>query len=765
MAAIADRLRHGRVRLLTLIGPAGVGKTRLGLAVAADLREHYPDGVFVVPLADLRDPDLVTSAIAQALGLPEGGPLPWEDALRRSLRDKAPLLVLDNFEQVAVAAPVVARLLAGSRGLTVVATSRASLRVHGEQVYPVPPLATPNPARLLPLRDLEESPAVALFLQRAQAVAPAFQLTPGNAPAVVAIVGRLDGLPLAIELAAARVALLTPPALLTRLEGAGRFEVLTGGPRDHPARQRALRDAIAWSYDLLTPTEQAAFRLLAIFVGGATLEALRGVAGDGAIGASAGRASWEDALAVVGGLVDQSLVRSGMAGDEMRFDMLESLRAYGLERLAASGEADAARARHAAYYAALAEEAESALTGPTQGVWLALLDREYGNLRAALEWAGETNAPALGLRLATALWRFWATRGYLSEGRVWIERFLPPKGEAGDAGEDAPLRADALAGAGVLALALGDHERAAALHERSLALYRARGEDGGAAFALNNLGLVARAAGDDARAVRLFDESLAVRRSLGDPRAVAYSLNNLAAVALDRGDPARATSLAEESLALARGAGNAWGVARTLATLGGAARAWGDVGRAAALHAESLGLFRDVGDAAGVASSLEALAALAGARGQAEEAARLYGMADAWHEASGRPALPADGAGHDRDVAVVRATLGASRFAAIRAEGRALPLDQAVPWVDAGAAPAPAPPLGPTPRRSQDGPLSPRELDVLRLVAAGLSNKRIGKALYISEGTVKFHIASIFAKLGADTRAQAVALATRRGLI
>ena len=350
-----------------------------------------------------------------------------------------------------------------------------------------------------------------------------------------------------------------------------------------------------------------------------------------------------------------------------------------------------------------------------------------------------------------------------SEGRAWIERFLPPSGETGDAGEDALLRAGALAGAGVLASALGDYERAAALHERSLALYRARGEDGGAAFALNNLGLVARARGDDERAWRLFDEGLAMRRSLGDPRAVAYSLHNLAALSRAWGDLGRAMALAEESLTLAREAGNAWGVARALATLGATTRDRGDLERATALHVESLALFREVGDAAGVASSLEALAGLAGARGQAEEAARLYGMADARRAAGERPAPPDDQAGYDRDVATVRAALGADRFATVRADGRALPPDRAVPQVSAPAS-VPASPIGPTPRRSPDGPLSPRELDVLRLVAEGLSTKRIAGTLYISEGTVKFHVASIFTKLGADTRAQAIALATQRGL-
>ncbi len=764
VVAIANLLHQRHVRLLTLIGPAGVGKTRLGLAVATDVRDLYPDGVFVIPLADLRDPDLVTSAIAQALGLPEGGSLPWEEALRRLLRDKTLLLVLDNAEQVAVAAPIVARLLSSSHGLTVVATSRAPLRMHGEHTYPVPPLVTPDLARLPPLEDLETSPAVSLFLQRAREVAPAFRLTTGNAPLVAAIVERLDGLPLAIELAAARVTLLTPAALLARLEGTGRFDVLTGGPRDQPARHRTLRDAIAWSYDLLTLVEQAAFRLLAIFTGGATLEALLDVTNDTLTEASASRASWGDVLTTVGGLVDQNLVRSRVVGDEMRFEMLESLRAYGLERLAASGEMDTTRGRHAAYYAALARKAELALTGPTQGEWFARLDREYGNLRAALEWAREADAPALGLRLATALWRFWVTRGYLSEGRAWIERFLPLTEDIGDVREDAPLHAYALAGAGVLAFTLGDYERAAGLHEQSLALYRARGEDGGVAFALNNLGLVARVQGDDERAWRLFDEGLAVRRSLGDPRAIAYSLNNLAALSRDRGDLGRAAALAGEGLALARGAGNAWSVAQALTTLGATARDRGDLGRATALAEESLGLFREVGDAAGVASSLEALAGLAKARGEVEEAAHLYGMADAWRAASGRPAPPDGHAEYDRDVATVRAALGADRFAAIWADGRALPLDQAVPQAGAAAA-VPASPEAPTPRRSPDGPLSPRERDVLRLVAEGLSTKRIARMLYISEGTVRFHVASIFTKLGADTRAQAIALAARRGLL
>jgi predicted ATPase/transcriptional regulator with XRE-family HTH domain len=724
VATLQDLLRHAAqtndgVRLLTLTGPGGVGKTRLAVELAAEVRDVFPDGVAIVLLAPISDPTLVLPTIAQALTVQPSGAQPLSESLRAHLQSRRLLLLLDNCEQVAKAAPEVAALLAACPSLCVLATSRAPLRLRGERVFRVDPLALPGTAPLPPLEALAQYEAVQLFLARAQEVEPAFTLTPENAATVAQICIRLDGLPLALELAAARVRLLDPAALLTRLSKC--LPLLTGGARDLPARQQTMRATIAWSYDLLRPAEQSLFRRLAVFAGGWTLEAAEAVGADGA----------GEVLDRLDALLSQSLLRrEAQAGSESRYTMLETIREYALERLEESGATAQARQVHATYFLALAEEAEPALRGPEQARWQQRLEQEHDNIRAVLAWTlAQTNGTGgalpiqgthsmleprvLGLRLAGALEYFWTWRGHATEGRRWLETLL--------AGSDAvPLqvRARACTTLGTLAWARSDYAMAEAQHAQALALYRTLDDRRGMARALVNLGAVATYQGDEERARALCEESLALYRALGDSIGIALALNNLAVRALHRADYARATALLEESLALCRQRGDTLNAAIALTNLADAARRQGAHAQAVALYEESLALYESIGDQmfrrqtltelAGAlqalgqhdqalalyresladyqtggsprsaAYALEGIALVYSAQGQPEQTARLFGAAAALRATLGIPLTAPNHLQYDPALATTRAALGEESFALAWAAGQALSLEQAI---------------------------------------------------------------------------------------
>jgi non-specific serine/threonine protein kinase len=756
IAAVVDLLRDDGVRLLTLTGTGGVGKTRLALRVAQDVVSEFADGVAFVDLAPLRDPDRVLPAVARAVGVPEAGDRPVGERLAAALAGRTLLLLLDSVEQVGVAAPTVADLLAACPGLVVLATGRGALRVGGEQEFPVPPLALPDPVRLPPLPELAAGEAVALFVERAAAVRPGFALTAENAAAVAEICRRLDGLPLAIELAAARAKVLSPQALLARLEH--RLALLTGGARDAPARQRTLRDAIAWSYGLLTTEDQALFRWLSVFVGGCTLAAAEAVAGGAGVG---------DVLDGVSSLVDKGLLHVVDHPDqETRFAMLETIRVYALEQLVDSGEEAAARDAHLAYCLELAERAEPELTGADQVIWLNRLEAEHHNLRVALAWALDAGRLTEGLCLAGALLRYWEHHSHYSEEGKWLELALARASE-----EPAPVRAKALHAAGVVAFWQGDRTRAEATLKDALALFREAGDDGGAAFALNRLGTLALHAGDFARADAYFTQAGVLIRAVGDEDGIAALEGQFGYAALLRGDHEQAAIHLGEALARYRRLGSKLGTGRVLIHLGRSLTEQGKAAEALPLLREALDCDRETGNRWYLAEALEAVAAAAARLGEAEPAARLWGAAAALRDVLGAAIPPPDRVRVDAEATAARDRLGEAIFAAALENGRALtPEEAAAEAAAVGGAPEIATPdtCSDTDFPGEVGEtvagLTAREVEVLRLVVEGRSNAEIAEMLFISPRTASTHVGRILQKLGVSSRAAATSYAIRHGL-
>ncbi|HEX5707051.1 MAG TPA: tetratricopeptide repeat protein, partial [Pyrinomonadaceae bacterium] len=694
------------VRLVTLTGPGGSGKTRLALHVAAGMLDAFPDGVFFINLDPVSDPHLVVSTVAQSLGVKEVGGTTLDESLKRYLRERAVLLVLDNFEQVVSAAPLLASLLEASLRVKILVTSRAVLRLRGEHEFQVPPLLLPDlRGPLTRATELLQYASVELFVQRAVAAKSDFLLTERNAHAVAEICVHLDGLPLAIELAAARVRMLPPQAMISRLETP--FKLLTGGARNLPMRQQTMSGAIAWSYDLLDDAGKCLFRRLSVFVGGATLEAAEAVCGD----ATGVGADVQDGVAA---LVDNSLLRQvEQQGGEPRFVMLETIREYGLERLRASGDVEDARRRHAGFFLRLAEEADPELGGERLDFWLEQLEEEHDNLRAALRWSLDTGDEETALRLVRALWWFWYLHGHYEEGRAWLGRALEAGGR-----EESAHRARALVGAGVLAflqceyasaeghlkdglelarrlndrqstaMALqvlgsvarerGEYAAAIERHHESLALWRDLNDRRGIARSLNYIGFAAWLSGDFDETMRCCEVALPLFREQGDKEGVVWSLLNLAAVALHGGRFAEALAFGEESLALSREMSYKEGIAWSLNLSGDALRGLGRSVEATAALRESLQLHNELGDRWRVASVLESLGGADETAGRRERALLLFASAEALREETGTPLPPVERAARERHVEHLRASLGQEAFDALRTRGRATPVEQII---------------------------------------------------------------------------------------
>jgi len=628
--AVCGLLRRQEVRLLTLTGAGGVGKTRLALQVAADLVDDFAEGVCFVSLASISDPELVLPTIAQALDLKRVDEHSLLDLLQAFLRDKHLLLLLDNWEQVMTASPLLTTLLINCSELKLLITSRAVLHLQGEYEFPVPPLAVPDLKRLPDLETVAKYAAVALFLQRTQAVRPTFQLTKENVRAVAEICVRLDGLPLALELAAARSKLFPPQALLKRLEQ--RLSVLTRGARNVPTRQQTLRNTIQWSYHLLEASEQRLFRLLSVFVGGCSLEAVE------EIWASLETSNPSmSALEGVASLLDKSLLQRGkQEGEELRFVVLETIREYGLEALTASGEYEAVRRAHAAYFLRLVETAEPELEGPYPAIWWERLEQEHDNLRAVMQWFLERDEGGMALRLGCALWWFWNSRGPASEGRSFLEQALTRS-----EGVTGALRAKAFYVVGNFAARMGDFDQAKAYCMESMALFQEIGDRKKVGHVFSHLGYIAFLKCELVAARAYFEESLAIVREVEDKMGIGWPLWWLAYVSFYQGDYLKGLSLAEESLAFFQEARNAGAVAQTLWLLALMHFYYrGDVVKAQAMAKECLLLAREMNDSGYAVDALDLLGQIALHQGKIALAHSLVGEIEAlWNEAEGTTRL------------------------------------------------------------------------------------------------------------------------------
>ena len=780
-------------RLLTLTGTGGSGKTRLALEAARDLIGAYPDGVWLVELAPLSEEELVPQAVAKAVGVPEQPERLLADALVEAMRAKEMLLILDNCEHLVEAtAGLVDMLLDSCPRLRVLATSREALGVAGEARWPVPALSVPDPSLSPTVMELEGSDSARLFAERARHRDPTFTVGSENVRVVAEICRRLDGIPLAIELAAARVGTLSLEQISERLEDS--LKLLTAGDRMAVPRQQTLRGALDWSHELLGESERPLFMRLSVFAGGWTLEAAEVVASAVEEG---------DVLELLSGLANKSLVVSEPTGDgRVRYRLLESVRQYAREKLEENRNAEAVRRRHAEYFLTLAEEAEPKLWGQEDAAWLERLETEHDNLRVALSWALQREEGEPALRLAGALWRFWITRGYYEEGKRWCEGALGKGDRAA-----AQAQAQVLAGLGHFALwqgdlgraetvaqegmklskevgiksaistdfliiqgdALrmrGDNKRAKELLEAALVLSREAEDRRSIAWSLGSLANVSSSQGDHERAKELYEEGLALARELGGAETISAQLLSLGYEFLLEGDHERAAALNEEAAALLRNRGYRTGLEYALDNLGWAALMRGDYERAAELFEESVVLCKELGDKSTAAESLEGLACAAAARGEAERAAELFGAAQGLYEAEGYHHTPRERAMREPYLADARSRLNGEVWETKLEEGRAMTLEEVIGYALSeveGVAPS-----FPTPEQSrseQPAALTRREEEVATLVARGLTNRQIASDLHLSERTVENHVSNILRKLGCTSRTEIASWATQQSLL
>jgi predicted ATPase/DNA-binding CsgD family transcriptional regulator len=782
-------------RLVTLVGPGGSGKTRLALEFAARRRAVSPDLHFV-DLTTITDAAVVPVSIATALGVRQVAGEALEDTLARRMGDREVVLVLDNLEQLPAAGPVIAELLAASPGLRVLATSRAPLHVRGEHEYPLAPLQLPGPVELASVDDLAEVEAVKLFVERARAIDPAFTLTIDNAVAVAGICARLDGLPLAIELAAAGTRLFTPTALLARLDR--RLPVPTEGPMDAPVRQRTLHSTIGWSFDLLSERDQRVFAALGVFVGGFALDAAEAVAID-----PADREGGPDVLSSLNHLVEQNVLTiAADASGEPRFRMLETIRGFALDQLL-ERDLVGLRDRHLGYFVALAERSEPQLRGPDQAAWIRRLAAEQADIRAALAWAREAPRRESMLRLAAALKRrFWYDAGGLGEGLRWLEASLAVASDA-----PAALRVKAQGRAAWIVWELGDGDRSQELFEASLA---AADDDDHLGRLEALIGLSYRALGSggpelDAAAEQIAEAIQHARRE-GTPGSLVEPLTAEGHLAVARGRPAQARRHFEEALDMAREAGDVWGAASALVQCGALALAAGEHAQAEALLAESVRLSIESGDrglvfthaTAALAEDLAAQGKLHAARSRLREggatirgmenplgaaflveaaavwlasvgelpaAVEAWAAADAYRTDHPWPVVPEEDKTRRRSWSATREALGTVRFEMLWAIGRSRDVREALDTVMVAVEAADLQDLpAPTPARPGRFNLTPREQEVLALVASGMSDGEIATSLVISKKTVSVHVASIKSKLGASSRVEVATIALRESL-
>jgi predicted ATPase/class 3 adenylate cyclase/DNA-binding CsgD family transcriptional regulator len=801
VAAVAALMRREEVRLVTLTGTGGTGKTRLGLQVAAELSTWFADGVFFVSLAPLSDPALVISAVAQVLEITEIGDQRIPELLKTALREKHLLLLIDNFEHVASAATLLADLLTACAKLKVLVTSREALHLRAEQEYAVPALTVPDSKHLPDLLALSQYEAVTLFIERAQAVKSDFHMTNATAPAVAEICVRLDGLPLAIELAAARIKLFPPQILLARLGQS--LQLLTSNLRDVPARQQTLRATIKWSYDLLSAQEQRLFRHLSVFVGGWTFEASEAVW----MMASESESRHLSVLNGIESLLDKNLLlQVEREGEEPRFQMLATVRDFGLSCLFESGETELVERAHALYYVALAEEAEPHLKGAQQAIWLVRLEQDLENLQAALEWLIKRQDADLSLRLSGALGWFWTVQGHMSEGRRWLKAALELPGAVARM----EARAKALSCAGDLAADQFDYAGALLLWQESVTLYRALGDDAGLARPLGMLGVALQQQGDLAagrlleeesralcralgrdwdfcrvsieaallasqqnditQAAALTQEYLPLARKVGDKTLMAVAMNDLGCYASNQDDLSQALTFYQESLTLAREVGSKIVMSLVLGNLGSIALSLGDLSGAIAYYTEGFALAQKMGDKKSISSYLVDFADVAIARRQPKEAAYLVSLAASefniskFMSVSGR-------AWYDRQVADLRAQLGEEAFIAAWSQGQTLTPDEAIAAFEQAPVPEPIPAeLEPSMTKPPSPPTYPddlteREVEVLRLIAHGWTNPQIAEHLVISPRTVNAHLTSIYRKIQVSTRSAATRYAIEHHLI